>query len=35
MCPNLNCVSIMMSFLAYITGIFMNFELSAETAYKK
>jgi hypothetical protein len=27
MCPNLNCVSIMMSFLAYITGFFMNFEL--------
>jgi hypothetical protein len=26
-CPNLNCVSIMMSFLAYITGFFMNFEL--------
>jgi hypothetical protein len=25
--PNLNCVSIMMSFLAYITGFFMNFEL--------
>jgi hypothetical protein len=27
MCPNLNCVSIMMSFLAYITGFFMKFEL--------
>jgi hypothetical protein len=27
MCPNLNCVSIMMSFLANITGFFMNFEL--------
>jgi Ca2+/H+ antiporter len=27
MCPNLNCVSIMMSFLAYMTGFFMNFEL--------
>jgi hypothetical protein len=26
-CPNLNCISIMMSFLAYITGFFMNFEL--------
>jgi hypothetical protein len=25
--PNLNCVNIMMSFLAYITGFFMNFEL--------
>jgi hypothetical protein len=25
--PNLNCISIMMSFLAYITGFFMNFEL--------
>jgi hypothetical protein len=24
---NLNCISIMMSFLAYITGFFMNFEL--------
>jgi hypothetical protein len=27
MCPNLNCISIMMSFLAYITGFFMNCEL--------
>jgi hypothetical protein len=27
MCPNLNCISIMMSFLTYITGFFMNFEL--------
>jgi glutaredoxin-related protein len=27
MCPNLNCISIMMSFLRYITGFFMNFEL--------
>jgi hypothetical protein len=27
LCPNLNCISIMMSFLAYITGFFMNFEL--------
>ena len=26
-CPNLNCISIMMSFLTYITGCFMNFEL--------
>jgi Mg2+ and Co2+ transporter CorA len=26
-CPNLNCISIMMSFLTYITGFFMNFEL--------
>ena len=26
-CPNLNCISIMMSFLTYITGLFMNFEL--------
>ena len=25
--PNLNCISIMMSFLTYITGFFMNFEL--------
>jgi hypothetical protein len=24
--PNVNCISIMMSFLTYITGIFMNFE---------
>jgi hypothetical protein len=24
--PNLNCISIMMSFLTYITGFFMNFE---------
>ena len=24
---NLNCISIMMSFLIYITGFFMNFEL--------
>jgi hypothetical protein len=23
-CPNLNCISIMMSFLTYITGFFMN-----------
>ena len=27
MCPNLKCISIMMSFLKYITGFFMNFEL--------
>jgi hypothetical protein len=27
-CPNLNCISIMMSCLTYITGFFMNFELS-------
>ena len=27
MCPNLNRISIMMSFLTYITGFFMNFEL--------
>jgi hypothetical protein len=26
-CPNLSCISIMMSFLTYITGFFMNFEL--------
>ena len=26
-CPNLNCISIMMSFLTYNTGFFMNFEL--------
>jgi hypothetical protein len=26
-CPNLKCISIMMSFLTYITGFFMNFEL--------
>ena len=26
-CPNLNCISIMMSFLTYITGFFMNFEI--------
>jgi glutaredoxin-related protein len=26
-CPNLNCISIMMSFLTYIMGFFMNFEL--------
>jgi hypothetical protein len=26
-CPNLNRISIMMSFLTYITGVFMNFEL--------
>jgi hypothetical protein len=26
-CPNLNCISIMMSFLTYITGFFMNFEV--------
>jgi hypothetical protein len=25
--PNLNCISIMMSFLTYVTGFFMNFEL--------
>jgi hypothetical protein len=25
--PNLNCISIMMSFITYITGFFMNFEL--------
>jgi hypothetical protein len=24
---NLNCISIMLSFLTYITGFFMNFEL--------
>jgi hypothetical protein len=24
--PNMNCISIMMSFLTYITGFFMNFE---------
>jgi hypothetical protein len=24
---NLNCISIMMNFLTYITGFFMNFEL--------
>jgi hypothetical protein len=27
MCPNLNCISIMMNSLACITGFFMNFEL--------
>jgi hypothetical protein len=27
MCRNLNCISIMMSFLTCITGLFMNFEL--------
>jgi hypothetical protein len=27
MYPNLNCISIMMSLLTYITGFFMNFEL--------
>jgi hypothetical protein len=27
MCPDLNCLSIMMSFLTYITGFFMKFEL--------
>jgi hypothetical protein len=26
-CPNLNCISIMMRFLKYMTGFFMNFEL--------
>ena len=26
-CPNLKCISIMISFLTYITGFFMNFEL--------
>jgi hypothetical protein len=26
-CSNLNCISIMMSFLTYITVFFMNFEL--------
>jgi hypothetical protein len=26
-CPNLNCISIMMSFLTYITEFLMNFEL--------
>jgi fucose 4-O-acetylase-like acetyltransferase len=26
-CPNLNCISIMMSFSTYVTGFFMNFEL--------
>jgi hypothetical protein len=30
MCPNLNCISIMMSFLTYIMGFFMNFELFAD-----
>jgi hypothetical protein len=25
--PKLNCISIMKSFLTYITGFFMNFEL--------
>jgi hypothetical protein len=25
-CPNLNCIIIMMRFLTYITGFFMNFE---------
>jgi hypothetical protein len=27
MCPNLNCMSIMMSFLMYIIRFFMNYEL--------
>jgi hypothetical protein len=27
LCPNLNYVSIMMSFLTYITGFFVKFEL--------
>jgi glutaredoxin-related protein len=27
MCPNLNCISIMMSCSACMTGLFMNFEL--------
>ena len=27
MCPNLNCISIMMSFLTCFSGFFMNFEL--------
>ena len=27
MYSNLNCISIIMSFLTYITGIFMTFEL--------
>jgi hypothetical protein len=26
-CPKLICISIMMNFLTYITGFFMNFEL--------
>jgi hypothetical protein len=26
-CPNLNCISMMMSFSACVTGFFMNFEL--------
>jgi hypothetical protein len=26
-CPNLNCINIMRSFLTYITGFFINFEL--------
>jgi hypothetical protein len=26
-CQNLNCISIMMSFLTYIMGFFMNFEI--------
>jgi hypothetical protein len=30
MCPNLNCIRIMMSFSACMTGIFMNFELFAD-----
>jgi hypothetical protein len=33
MCPNLNYISIMMSFLAYITGFFMNFELDQRTQF--
>jgi hypothetical protein len=31
-CPNLNCISIMMIFLTYITGFFMNFELLTDYA---
>jgi hypothetical protein len=27
MCPNLNCISIIMSFLTYIMGFFMHFGL--------
>ena len=34
-CPNLNCISIMMSFLTYITGFFMNFELLPILKFKK
>ena len=34
-CQNLNCISIMMSFLTYITGFFMNFELLPIMKFKK